>query len=209
MKPFQSTPDQRAFVKLHSFQKVLAWFRRETSLAAPGGDVAQLPNGGKAVRFHSASSLAPFTATNSGGGIHLAAGFIAWAGRTIYFPEATYSGPKPGGVFIKLPVNFIATANAPGDPWDIIIDEDDTRAPTLVWRHEGQWIVPGITGIGAHARIMDTDASSAESITVTEGTVYLPVATQYGSKIVQDFATAIDLYFISSGSVRLSERPGN
>lgn len=207
MNPVQTPPDPKAFVKLATFRKVLAWFRNQCGITAPGGSVAQLPTGGKAVRFSNASGRAPFTATNANGGIKIAAGVVGWAGRTIYFPEATYTGLKPGGVFLKCVVKFSATANAPGDPWDIIID--DGTPPVFVWRSVEHWVELGASGIGAHARITDTDATAAENIVTTEGTVYLPVATQQGNRLVQDFATAIDLYFIASGAVRMSERPGN
>jgi hypothetical protein len=202
-------PDDRSFVKLRSFEKVLAWFRNETGITAPGHDVANLPDGGKVIRFRNASGRKPFTATNASGGIRIAAGFIAWAGRTLYFPEAVYSGGKPGGVFIRVNVKFSATANAPGDPWDIVLDESDQYKPTLVWRSAVDWINPGATGIGEHARIYDDDPASNEDIRTEGGTIYLPIATQYGSKIVQDFSTAIDLYVLSNGTMRMLERPGN
>lgn len=187
------------FAKLRTYRAALAGLKSRLGLTLTNGEKSDLAgNAGSALLFQPQAAT-PWSGSAFGAeGIHLEAGMLTYGSRTLYYPAADYSGTAPGGVFLKVTADFEASANAPGDPWDVYIDDSTAPVP--------EWHILNTTG--THCRVEDTDLTSSETVVVTPGVVYFPLAFQFGGKIVSLFTGHLALTFNGAGRALLTQSFG-
>jgi hypothetical protein len=142
-------------------------------LSVKDGKLITLHDGSHVIHFNQ-SNTGPFFGTGVEGRIRLNAGFVSYAGSTYYFPANTYSGPSPGGVFLKIEASFSVstkTTEAPFEPWSVM---PFRSTPQLVWRLIDQ--------LGDHAQLTtnvddpETEEDDPYEIQTNSGTLYIPIA---------------------------------
>ena len=170
------TPDPKSFVKSSTFAKVLDAFKKTAGLTVQGGGMAHLPARGRFIQLGKTPNARPFHATGSAASIRLNRGFVSFAGRTFYFPPATYSGASPGGVFLKLSTGFTASRVGVG-LWSVM---PIAATPELVWRPVGT--------VGEYCTLSqvedEDDPFDFEVVVGSTETLYIPIAGFSAGRVV-------------------------
>ena len=190
-------PD-KAFVKAGTFGATLAALRKLCGLSVPEGLVADLPAGGKDVELDPAVTIKPFSASYDGTGLLLERGMVSFAGSILYFPAARYPCPAGSTVSLRVVAKFTTVNNNP-NPWTLKIDDASAAdLPSLV--------VHLTSSVGYHGIISNP---AAETIVVTDGVIYIPIASWTGSRVIQHQHASFSVTFRSNGSALVSGRWSN
>jgi hypothetical protein len=172
-------PDPKAFTRASTFSKVIAAFRKATGLSVKDGKLMTLHDGSHVIDFNGSKLAHPFYATGARGTIRLNKGFVTYAGRTYYFPSATYSGISPGGVFLKIETHYTASFVAEGEPW-LVTPVGST--PELVWRPAN--------ALGNYCQLTqlnDPDDPNDDEYAIGVGssqTLYIPIAGESDGQVL-------------------------
>lgn len=167
------TPNPNAFTRASTFSKVVNAFKTATGLSIKDGKITTFHDGSKAIQFNDKVGIHPFYATGNASRIRLNAGFVTYAGKTYYFPSATYSGASPGGVFIELTTAYTSSFIGEDLLWSVM---PVTTAPQLVWMQEGT--------LGSHSTLTYGESIFDEVIVGASETLYIPIAGWSGDKVL-------------------------
>lgn len=200
-------PDH-AFVKRSSYERALNELRKLTGITAPGGTVISGERGKDVWLQNIERRATPFAAKGNSTFIHLEGGFVSFAGHMYYFPAADYTGLGPGGVFLKVQVEFDFApefdAFGAEQPWSCVLVDAE---PELVWRALSE-------PLGDHAQLLNPpDAPPSVpptdyTLTQTAGTVYLPVALSVGGRVINTVQQNVSLYARGSGALDYAQQWG-
>lgn len=111
-----------AFIHLATWQRIYRSFAAALGVTVAGGDSSQLPGGGTAFHFDSASApVVPFTVTRRGAtGYHIEGGLVIFLGRIYYLPPTLFATGEGYVIGVRLKFEIEANYNGVGNPWDII-----------------------------------------------------------------------------------------
>ena len=170
------TPNPNAFTRASTFSRAIEAFKRATGLSVKDGKLMTLHDGSRIIEFNATFKTHPFYATGTTERIRLNRGFVSYAGKTYYFPAATYSGASPGGVFLKLTTSYTASKFDVGS-WSLM---PVAATPELVWRSVGT--------VGEYCKITlvqdEDDPYDFEVVVGSTETLYIPIAGFSAGQVV-------------------------
>ena len=197
-----------SFVRFASYTNALNNLRLLTGIKTQGGTIIT-GSDGKHLRLQAVERTAsPFLASGNSTSIQLDDGFVSFAGRMYFFPSTTYEGNGPGGVFLKVEVEFELTPEFDGlgdeQPWSCVLKD---AAPTLEWRALSE-------ALGVHAELLNppdtppTIPPTDYTLTQIPGTVYIPIAIAAGSRAINTIERNLSLFARGSGALDYAQQWG-
>ena len=169
-----TSPPPNAFTRASTFSKVIDTFKKATGLSVKDGKLMKLHDGSHVISFNDNNAQHPFYATGGPSSLRLNAGFVSYAGKTYFYPAATYSGLSPGGVFLRIRTNYDPFVYVDGSSNEFWYSPPVSSRPELVWAQEG--------ALGAYCQITrDIDGVPTAG---SPQTLYIPVAAYSGGSVI-------------------------
>jgi len=192
----QSPAPEKAFVKLSSWRRAYDSLSRALGVVVPGGDVADIPSGGRSIRLGSGSSLStdPFTVSSGG---RVEGGLVFYGGLIFHLPaERLLALGVTWTIGIEVITNMNLVNHDP-DPWSIYIAVND---PPVFRVYE-------LGHIGTHMDIRDLNSASGgtENITVNSGVLFWPLASKTQDGLLQHWSGHLNLEIDSNGRAYASK----
>ena len=172
------SPNPNAFTRASTFEKVIEAFKKATGLSVKDGKLMTLHDGSHVITFNPKGAQHPFYATGGPSSLRLNSGFVSYAGKTYFYPAATYSGISPGGVFLKIETSYAPFLYEDTFGNDFWYSPPVSSRPELVWRSEGT--------VGSYCTI--TEDENGVPTAGSPQTLYIPVAA-YSEGGVVNFIT--------------------
>lgn len=176
------TPQPNTFVRAGTLEKVLNAFRSATGLTGQDAKITTQKDAARWVELNQLAQKHPFYATGSSTRILLNRGFVTYAGKTFYFPPATYSGAAGGGVFLKITHQYTTSEVIEDEIWSLMPVPSD---PELVWMPAGT--------LGAYANFTLGPGGFGNTVGPFQE-LYIPIAGWSGSRVINYLTQNIILW---------------
>jgi len=161
-----------AFALKKTYLQALNMLRGMLGLSAQNALVTSTTGSGNIVNFNQSNATFSFSAKNAGNGISISRGWLFYAGRIYFFPSRVFENAD--AVYFKFKVTVTPSNISPGDPWEILSDDTVSNAPEMVGG-----------ALGLASTICEIRNPSGEIITVSEGTIYVPIAMKSDAGIIR------------------------